>query len=84
MKSHIDRIEIIDIRLDFYHNKKKINSCQEMIDLNLDSIKSIFQMTIDKRSKSYDMFILKDVEYKSQICPLVFQNTNIRISQSCG
>ena len=35
-------------------------------------------MTIDKRSKSYDMFILKDVEYKSQICPLVFQNTNIR------
>ena len=66
MKSHIGRIEIIDIRLDFYHNKKKINSCQEMIDLNLDSI---FQMTIDKRSKSYDMFILKHVEYKSQICP---------------
>lgn len=74
--THIQSFELIDIRLEFYHDKKKMNSCQEIIDLNLKEIKSIFQITIAK-GRTTHYFILRDVQYKSKICPLVLQNSDI-------
>lgn len=74
----IKSIEFIDIRLDFYHNKKRINSCQELIDSNLTNRQTIFQIPFSERAAKRDRkLILRDVEYKSKICPLVFENANI-------
>lgn len=75
-RTRISYIELIDIRLEFYHNKKKINSCQEIFDLNLTAVKSIFQIPFDKKAHG-QLFILRDVEYKTEICPLVFENVDI-------
>ena len=69
-------IELVDTRMDFYHDNKKISSCREMVDLNLTNIKSIFQLTTMRYK---NQLILRGVEYKSKICPLVFQNSNITL-----
>ena len=66
-------IEIINGRLDFYHNKRKVKSCQDIIDLNITRIRSIFQI---KTNKYYKYFSLIQLEYKHDICPHLFQNTN--------
>ena len=62
-------LEILTGRLDFYHNKKRIESCQDFIDMNITQIRSIFQMSFK--------FNLKNIEYKHNICPLVFDGTLI-------
>ena len=55
--------------LEFYHKKKKITSCKELIDFNPKKIKSIFQMIFDNHHNH--KFMLSNVEYKSKICPLI-------------
>ena len=35
-------IELANSRLDFYHTKRKLNTCQDFIDLNITQIRSIF------------------------------------------
>ena len=70
---YVRNIEFIDVRLEFYHNKKKITSCKELIDFNPTRLNSIFQMIFDKKNS----FILTNVEYKSKICPLLFQNASM-------
>ena len=62
-------IEIAKSRLDFYHNKRKIESCEDITNLNLTLIRSIFQIT-----RITGILILRDIQYKHSICPLVFQN----------
>lgn len=47
--SFISSIIIAGSRLDFYHKKTRINSCQDFIDLNITRIKSIFQIKLDKK-----------------------------------
>ena len=59
---------ILNGRLDFYYNKRKIRSCQDFIDLNITEVQSIFQIVYSER------FELKNVEYKQNICPFLFQN----------
>ena len=71
---YVITIEFVSVRLEFYQNKKKITSCKEIIDFNPENLSSIFQMIF---YQEHTKFILTDVEYKSQICPLLFQNAYI-------
>lgn len=64
--THIQNIELIDIRLEFYPDKKKMNSCQEIIDSNLTEIKSIFQITI----AIFKIFKSKPLKLKIDKCIL--------------
>ena len=49
MTSPFDFIEIANSRLDFYHNKRKLNTCRDFIDLNItEIIRSIFQLKKNK------------------------------------
>ena len=60
-------------RLDLYHNKKRINSCQDIYDLNITRIESIFQRN------PYDLY-LRNIDYNQNIiCPLIFNNTDISL-----
>ena len=68
------KVLLANCRLDFYHEKKKINSCQDIINLNLTRIESIFQIKSDSMLKKLE---LNYVEYKQSICPFLFNNTNI-------
>jgi hypothetical protein len=74
--SLISVILLSDCRLNFYHNKKKINSCQDFIDLNLTQIGSIFQIKFNV--KEYTKQIeFRNIEYRNDVCSLVFQNAKI-------
>ena len=75
-RSHIDKIQLSKCRLDFYHKKKKINSCEDILKADISSIMSIFQLRLANQSLNR-YFVLRNVEYKQSICPLVFQNSNI-------
>jgi hypothetical protein len=75
-RSHIDVIQLSKCRLDFYHKKKKINSCEDILEADITMIKSIFQLRLANQSLNR-YFVLKNVEYKDSICPLVFHNSNI-------
>ena len=75
--SSINVISLSDCRLNFYHNKKKINSCQDFSDYNITQIASIFQISFNV-SDITKQFEFKKVEYKENICPLLFNNSKIR------
>jgi hypothetical protein len=65
-------LSLSNCRFDFYHNKKRIESCQDIIGLNITRIESIFQ-SIPK----FDIY-LRNIEYnQNTICPLLFNNTKI-------
>ena len=71
-------VELSNCKLDFYHHRKKnrINSCRDLIDTNITRIRSLFQ--IDSSTNGSIHIHLRNVEFKFNLCPLVFQNTNIR------
>ena len=69
-------IALLDCSLNFYHNKRKINSCQHFSDLNITQIRSIFQIRYDNKD-FYRRIELKNIKYKESICPFVFQNAKI-------
>ena len=69
-------IVLSDCRLNFYHNRKRINSCQDFIDLNITKIASIFQISFDNLNDNTKGIQLRNIEYKGNICPFVFQNAN--------
>lgn len=69
-KTFSGQIELSDCRLDFYHEKKRINSCQDLKNANLTTVESIFQIMNNDLSS----FVLKSVEYKHTICPLMFSD----------
>ena len=71
------QIFIFNSRLDFYYNKKKLNSCQDFIDSNITEIESIFQIHKVGKTTIEKYLNLYDVEYKQKICPLVLRNTRI-------
>ena len=68
-------IYIYNSRLDFYHNKKKINSCQDFVDSNITEIESIFQQIYE--GNTVTNLDLINVEYKQKTCPLVFKNSRM-------
>ena len=68
-KTFSGQIELSDCRLDFYHNKKRISSCQDLKNSNLTTVRSIFQI-----DEGLSRFVLKGVEYKHPICPLMFSD----------
>lgn len=80
-KTHFTDIQLAKLRLDFYHNKKKINSCEDILNSNITYIKSIFQVRsnhIKVKNDDYKIsFTLRNVEFKENICPLVFNNSII-------
>ena len=69
-------IEFRNCPLVFYDNKRKLQSCQDFIDLNITKLESIFQL--NKLESTIDI-TLKSVEYKQKTCPFVF--TNARLEQ---
>ena len=75
-ESHISIVSLSKLRLDFYHNKKIISSCDDIIKSNVTNIMSIFQLKSFKIRNRKD-FELRSVEYKQSICPLVFNNSII-------
>lgn len=76
-RSLIQIIFLSNCRIQFYHNKKRINSCQDISMANLTVIRSIFQIRLDLINMFgiYNGFILDDVDFKHKICPLLFVNT---------
>ena len=76
-KNYEPNIYINNCLLDFYHNKKKLNSCQDFLDSNVTEIKSIFQQMYQGNKTTY-IFELKNVEYKQKTCPIVFKNSRIK------
>ena len=76
--SRISAIALSDCRLNFYHNKRKINSCQHFSDLNITEISTIFQISFDKYNDPTNGIHFRNIEYKENICPLLFQNTKIK------
>ena len=79
-ETNIQTVHLINCRLDFYHNKRKFQSCQEFIQSNVSRIQSIFQILNTSASE----MILKKVkiensEYKQIICPLFFINISINL-----
>ena len=76
--SPFDSIELANSRLDFYHNKRKLNSCQDFIDLNLTQIRSIFQI---QNSRIYAELSLINLKNNRPICPLVFTGSMIEYLQ---
>ena len=66
-KFEISAIELTSCQLDFYHKRMIIKSCQDFIHLNITKIQSIFQLYV------YEL-LLRNVEYKEKICPLLFMN----------
>ena len=70
-------ISLSDIRLDFYRNKKRMESCKDFdfdfTDSNLTQFQSIFQIGSDH----FEKVVLKNVEYQQKTCPLVFLNSKI-------
>ena len=72
-------IELTNSRLDFYHNKRKLNSCRDFIDSNLTQIRSIFQIQNINSHMKY--FTLRNLKNNRPICPLVFANTKLEYLQ---
>lgn len=66
-------VECFGCRLEFYSNHKRINSCEDMRKLNRSNISSLFQL-----SYNYNIYILRNCEFKQIICPLVFMNVKLR------
>jgi hypothetical protein len=74
-KLPLSRTEFSNCRLEFYHDKKKIKSCQDFIDWNRTQIESVFQIS---RFEDFGTCIqLMSLEFKDYICPLVFKNAFI-------
>lgn len=63
-------IELSHCRIDFYHDQKRIDSCEDVKNANLTRVGSIFQMIENIRGA----FVLNNAEYKQKICPLMFSN----------
>ena len=80
-KSRIGVFHFANSRLDFYHDKKRINSCDDISKSNISTIMSFFQLRLanitSSTKKSFRFFVFRNVEYKRSICPLVFNNSNI-------
>ena len=69
--SYLGMVELINFNLDFYHEKKKINSCQDIKDFNITRIESIFQI---KTQSGIQIDKLQNIQI---VCPLVFWNADI-------
>ena len=57
-------------RFDFYHNRRKMNSCQDIDKSNITRIYSIFQIKIE-------WIFFKNMEFQEKICPIIFVNSTI-------
>ena len=62
------KIKLYNCRMEFYYNNNRINSCEDVKNANLTKIESIFQI-----AKVF-FYFLNNVEYKQEICPLLFSN----------
>ena len=67
----IGAIEVSNCHMDFYHDKKRIDSCEELKNSNLTRVRSIFHAFNGG-------FMLNNVDYKRKICPLMFSRTLIK------
>ena len=76
-KSNITFIHVSKCRLDFYLGKKRISSCDDISKSNITYIRSIFQIKL--AINQTNSFVLRSVEYKQSICPVVFNNSIIPI-----
>ena len=66
------QISVENCQLDFYHKKKKINSCPDFFDSNITEIQTIFQ------THGMTSVVLLKVEYKQKTCPIVFNNSRMQ------
>ena len=72
----------VNCKIDFYSNGRLLKTCQDIIDLNPNEvmIRSLFQIkhSILFRPKSTpSTFVLIDPHFKTNLCPLVFKNTDL-------
>ena len=58
--------------INFYSSGRPVKTCQEILDSNNVSIRSLFQIQTDLRD-----LILIDIQLKTAICPLVFKNSDL-------
>ena len=79
--SYFMYIQVANSRIDFYHDKRKINSCSDIWKLNITHMRSIFQVRLNNiiinKNTIKRNVILRNNEYKQSICPLVFFTSNI-------
>ena len=65
-------IDLINCQLDFYNNKRKLQSCQDFIDSNVTEIRSIFHLGTYVTTFKY-----RNLDYKPKtICDLLFVNVS--------
>ena len=76
--TNIKIIDLINCRLNFYYNKRKLQSYQDFIELNVTIIQSIFQILVPSEEEITTVKI-KNLEYKQTICPLFFINSSFDI-----
>ena len=74
----------VKCKMDFYSNGRLVKTCQDIIDTNNCSVRSLFQIRRkDRRSNNegelLQNFVLLDSQFKTALCPLVFMNSYINL-----
>lgn len=83
----INQIELVELnclncKMDFYSNGRLLETCQDIIDSDQNEvlIRSVFQIQIFRFltfQSSLAKFALISPQFKTKLCPLVFNNTNL-------
>lgn len=74
-------IEIFSSRFDFFVNEMRVaRSCQEYVDANLTTPRSIFQIFVKRKMR---LDLINNV-YKNRLCPLLFKNARINLLYISG
>ena len=76
----IDNVNCIKCKIEFYttNNSRLVKTCQDIIDSNSIMVRSLFQFRLSKKVDSGNLLItLYDSQFKTTLCPLVFNNSHI-------
>ena len=76
---YITTVYLKGCRLNFYHNKSKLQSCEDIIQSNVTRIQSIFQILTKSEWETTTTIRLENYEYKQTICPLFFINASVDV-----
>ena len=73
-QDNIDIFNCVKCKMEFYSNGRLVKTCQDIIDSNNGSVRSVFQI---RKSSEVSIMALIDSQFKTTLCPLVFMNSYI-------
>ena len=78
-QKNIDFFNCIKCKIEFYtNNGRLVKTCQDIIDSNSVMVRSLFQFRLSKKVDSGKLnMVLYDSQFKTTLCPLVFNNSYI-------